>query len=246
MNSANSKWHTYSFDSETIADILTEMSKMLSEIGVDIANKQQLKTGLEQLFHIEYHNMPNLKQCSYILASNHVSDFDALILGLLHPNITILSKNDWVENKKLMPFLSLHYQLIGIDRQSKVSQTRALVELIKCLNEPQVHHTLIFPQGTISDINKNSLERIHTGIFILSRKSKTPILPIYVEQVNFNHPTRIVFGEPMDIMIPKEDCQRQWIEQIITLQNSVTPPARSPVLTEKHAHNNRPEEPYFN
>lgn len=34
--------------------------------------------------------MPDLDCKDYIIASNHLSDFDAIILGLLHDNIRIL------------------------------------------------------------------------------------------------------------------------------------------------------------
>jgi len=34
--------------------------------------------------------MPDLDSKDYILASNHVSDFDAVILGLLHGKIRII------------------------------------------------------------------------------------------------------------------------------------------------------------
>lgn len=242
----NNTWQTYSFDSKKIEQHLDELVKILMDTGVDFTDRKQLKGGFEKLFHIEYCNMPDLTVRNYILASNHVSDFDALILGLLHENIRIVSKNDWVENDALSKFLSLHYDLIGIDRESKINQARALVGLIKYLALPgETRHVLIFPQGTISDINNNSVERVQEGVFALSCKSQTPILPIFVEQANFEFPTRIVFGEPMEIPERNQDFRKLWREQIIALQNSAIPPARRPVLTEKHANNNKPGDPFF-
>ncbi len=246
MSFSQDAWKTYSFDSAKIVEYLSELIKMLTDMGVDITNRRQLKEGFEKLFHIEYCNFPDLDERGYILAPNHVSDFDALILGLVHKDIKIMSKIAWVENAKLMEFLSIHYDLIGIDRDSKVNQARALVALIQYLRSPsQARHVLIFPQGTISDINRNSIERVQSGVFALSTKSDTPVLPVYVEQPNFRHPTRIVFGEPMDIPARKQDCRELWREKIISLQNSLIPIARPPILTEKHANNNKPADPFF-
>lgn len=246
MSYFNRENQTYSFDSATIAQTLKELVEILTGMGVDITNREQLKHGFDKMFSIEYINMPNLEERSYILAPNHISDFDALLMGLIHTNIKIISKNDWVENQALMSFLSLHYQLIGIDRTSKSSQARALVELIKHLSVPQkVGHGLIFPQGTISNINNNSIERVQSGVFTLSNKSGAPVLPVYIEQPNFHSPTRIVFGQPMPIPEKKQDCREEWKESIIALQNSLLPPARTPALTEKHANNNKPGDPFF-
>ncbi len=245
MSLLNNAWQTYSFDSAGAVQYLKELTKILTDMGVDIADKKQLKEGFEKLFNIEYHNIPNLDNRNCILAPNHISDFDALILGLMHSKIKIMAKNEWVENAELMKFMSF-YDLVGIDRESKMSQARALLELTKHLGvSPQGRHALIFPQGTISDINKNSIERVHSGAFTLSNRSDTPVLPVYIEQPNFQYPTRIVFGEPMDIPERRQDCRKLWREKIISLQNSLTPPARKPALTEKHANNNNPGDPFF-
>lgn len=246
MHLSNTPGQTYSFDSAEIVQTLQELVQALTDMGVDIADSAQLQAGFARLFHIEYHNLPNLDAHGYILAPNHISDFDALIMGLLHPHIKIMSKNDWVENPRLMAFLQLHYNLIGIDRDSKVSQARALVEMIKHLRAlPGPRHALIFPQGTISDINRNSTERVQSGVFTLSCKAGVPILPVYIEQPNFNHPTRVVFGRPMEIPQLRQDCRAHWQDAVLALQNSLAPPARSPVLTERHANNNKPGDPFF-
>lgn len=245
MPLSDDAWKTYSFDSSKTVQYLGELVQILTGMGIDITNKDQLKEGFGRLFHIEYINIPDMDNHSCILAPNHVSDFDALILGLVHDNIKIMAKSDWAENEKLMEFLKFGYDLIGVNRESRVSQARALVGLIKHLNCQEPRHALIFPQGTISDVNKNSVERVQPGIFVLSGKSTTPIVPVFVEQPNFNFPTRIVFGDPMDIPGPKEDCRALWIEKIISLQNSLTPPARMPVLTQKHANNNKPGDLFF-
>ncbi len=246
MTLENTAAQTYSFASASIGHTVRELVKLLESHGVDVNNRRQIKAGFERLFQIEYRNLPQPGGQSVIIAPNHVSDFDALIMGLTLENIMILSKNDWVQNDDLMQFLSPHYSLVGIDRNNMVSQARALVALTKHLVTPgEAHHALIFPQGTISDVNRNSLERVQSGVFALSHKAGVPVLPVYIEQPKFNTPTRIVFGQPMPIPGRKEDCRAAWLKAVLALQDSLNPPARPPVLTEKHQNNNKPGDAYF-
>lgn len=246
MATISDAWKTYSFSTESTEQILGELITLLTERGVDLRSTQSLKAGFEGLFNIEYCNLPNFERQSYILAPNHVSDFDALVMGLVNPRIKILSKREWVENQTLLQFLNLHYRVTGVDRTTKVSQARALVELIKYLEgEGEVRHVLMFPQGTISDVNNNSVERVQAGVFSLSAKAGVPVLPVFIEQPNFTRKSRIVFGTPLPIPGKKDDCRALWKDAVLALQNSLTPPARRPVLTEKHAHNNKPGDPFF-
>lgn len=246
MGLSNDAGQTYSFGSAEAEQILRELVRLLAGLGVDVRDKKQLKQGYDELFNIEYHNLPDMTERGYILAPNHISDFDALILGAGCDNIKIMAKKEWVDNEDLMQFLGPNYDLVGIDRKSKVSQARAMVDIIKHLTAPgPAAHALIFPQGTISDVNKNSVERVQPGVFALAGKAGTPVLPVYIEQPNFTHPTRIVFGSPMPVPQRREDCRARWMEAVIGLQNGLVPPARPPVLTEKHANNNKPGDPFF-
>ena len=124
-----------SFSGEEAEVYLQIFIQKLMDLGVDIGNKEEIKKGVFQLFQVELHNMPDLDGKDYIIASNHVSDFDAIILGLLHDNIKILSKKEWVANEKLMSFVSQHYHLLGVDRKSSGDMTKALIELTKYLKE---------------------------------------------------------------------------------------------------------------
>lgn len=246
MSKASEAWKTMSFDGSQVVEYLHECTGMLTEMGVDITDTKQLKAGLERLFHVTYENMPDMGARGYILAPNHISDFDALLLGLVYENILIMSKNEWVENEALMRFMSLHYALVGVNRESSMSQARALVKLVRHLGgAPQPQHALVFPQGTISDIRHNSVERVHAGVFVLSHRTGVPVLPVFIEQPSLQHPTRIVFGAPMDIPGREEDCRAQWRDALIALADGLTPAARTPVLTEKHANNNKPGDPFF-
>ena len=234
-----------SFSGEEAANYLKVFIQKLMDLGVDINNKAEMKKGIFQLFNVELYNMPDLDGKDYIIASNHVSDFDAIILGLLHDNIRILSKKEWVDNEKLMSFVFKYYDLIGVDRKSSGDMTKVLIDLSRYLkNKETPKHVLIFPQGTISDINHNSIDRISNGIFSLSYLTNTAILPVFLEQPSMTDKTRIVFGNEMRIE-NKEDHRNEWIEELMALQKQLNPLPRTPILSHKHANNNKKGDPFF-
>lgn len=237
--------NNFSFSGEEASDYLNVILQKLVDFGVDINHKDEMKKGIFNLFDVELYNMPDLNRKDYIIASNHVSDFDAIILGLLHDNIRILSKKEWVENEELMSFISKHYDLIGVDRKSPGDMTKVLIDLSRYLkNVSSPKHVLIFPQGTISDINHNSVDRISKGIFSLSYLTGKTILPVFLEQPSMNDKTRIVFGNEM-IIENKEDHRNEWIEELKALQNHLNPSPRHPILSYKHSNNNKKGDPYF-
>jgi 1-acyl-sn-glycerol-3-phosphate acyltransferase len=234
-----------SFSGEDAANYLKVFLQKLIDLGVDISNKGEMKKGIYKMFNVELYNMPDLDRKDYIIASNHVSDFDAIILGLLHDNIRILSKKEWVENEKLMSFIFQYYDLIGVDRKSSGDMTKVLIDLSRYLkNTSSPKHVLIFPQGTISDINYNSVDRISKGIFSLSYLTGKTILPVFLEQPSMTDKTRIVFGNEMTIE-NKEDHRNEWIDELKALQKQLSPLPRDLILSNKHANNNKKGDPYF-
>ena len=189
--------------------------------------------------------MPDLDNNRFIFTPNHVSDFDAIVLGLLHPKIRIASKDDWTNNEKLRKFLDIHYDLYGFDRKSLQSLHVLLKDSIKYFNDSDENkHFLVFSQGTISNFNNNSLERISTFAQKLSNNTDVPIVNMFVEQVSIYHPTRIVFDEPMKLS-KKDDFRKIWLEREKIMQDKLIPPARLPNLSHKHANNNKPGDPFF-
>lgn len=241
----NNFLNSFSFSGEEAANYLTVFLKKLIDSGIDVNSKEEFKKGIYSIFNVELYNMPDLNSKDYIFASNHVSDFDAIILGLLHDKIKILAKKEWVDNEKLMSFLSKYYDLMGVDRKSSGDMTKALINLSKYLkNEASPKHILIFPQGTISDINNNSIDRISNGVFGLSYLTKKTILPIFLEQPSMTDKTRIVFGDEISIN-DKEDHRKEWMEVIIGLQDKLNPHPRTPKLSNKHLNNNKKGDPFF-
>ena len=237
--------NTYGFDDETSVLGLGLLIDIIKDMGFDPLKKEELKKGIICLFNIEILNIPDLKNSRFILAPNHVSDLDALILGLLHPKIKIVSKNAWTDNEKLKKFLDIHYDLYGFDRTSLLSLRRLLKVSVDYFNaDNENKHYLVFSQGTISDFNNNSPERISAIAQRISNKTDVPIVNIFLEQVSLYQPTRIVFDEPVKLSA-RDGFQKFWLEREAAMQNALMPAARRPVLSDKHANNNKPGDPFF-
>jgi hypothetical protein len=236
---------TYVFDGETSVKGIGMLLDVMKDMGLNPAVTGDLKKGFMSVFNIEVVNMPDLDHNRFIFAPNHVSDADALILGLLHPRIRIVSKDGWTNNAKLRQLLDAHYDLRGLERTSLQSLRRLLADSIDYFNgSDENKHFLVFSQGTISDFNHNSPERVSTIAQKISDRTGVPIVPIFVEQVSLHHPTRIVFDTPM-ILSKKDDFRALWLEREKAMQNALTPPARMPRLSHKHANNNKPGDPFF-
>ena len=233
------------FDGDSAVRGIGTLLDVVRDMGLDPMKTADLKEGLFFLFNIETVHMPDLQGGRTILAPNHVSDLDAPILGLLHPRIHIVSKNDWTNNQELRRFLDIHYDLYGFDRASIQSLRALIVDAARYFNDSDENrHYLVFSQGTISDINCNSPARVSPIAQKIALRTGVPIIPMFIEQPSIDHPTRIVFDGPMN-PTRGEDFGALWLERLKALQDGLDPPARRPVLTHRHAHNNKPGDPFF-
>jgi len=236
---------TYVFNDETSVKTIEALLAVIEDMGLDPKKTEELRKGIMILFNIEIINLPDLENNRFIFTPNHVSDFDALVLGLLHPKIRIVSKNDWTNNKALRKFLDIYFDLYGLDRTSLKSLRSLLKDAINYFNNSdEIKHYLVFSQGTISDFNNNSLERISSIAAKISKKTDVPIVNVFVEQVSLHYPTRIVFDKPM-ILSKRDDFREIWLERETAIQKTLVPPVRPPKLSYKHRNNNKPGDTFF-
>ena len=91
--------NTYVFDGETSVRGFGALFGIIKDMGLNPMDTGELKKGIFSLFNVETINMPDLDNNRFILTPNHVSDLDAVILGLLHPNIKVVGgrKNPFVK-----------------------------------------------------------------------------------------------------------------------------------------------------
>jgi 1-acyl-sn-glycerol-3-phosphate acyltransferase len=215
------------------------------------------RRGIFRLFGTQVINLPDFENENFVIAPNHISDFDAVVLGLLHPQIRIISKIGWAANEQLKGFLSLHYNIAGVYRDADINlldgegkkaaaehNYRTVKDSLKYLKSQTPRHLLIFPQGTISDINRNSPERVNPGFAKIAAAANVRIVNAYTEYPDMQSPTRVIFGEPYKITDRAKDPRQSWLDGVISLQNKLDN-LRTPIFSEKHRQNNNPSEPYF-
>ncbi len=203
-----------------------------------------------------YHVPEDFTSASYIVATNHLTDSDApLIMSYYYeimypskdtyPELFVFAKEDCFNGvsipKELKPILEFE-KVFAVDRKSTGGSFAAIKTAEKWFAKgDKPKHFLIFPQGTIYDINKDRAEDIERGAFWLAKLLGIPVLPAFIEQAVEGAGNRLVFGTP--IYIP-EDCRdfdphkKIWLERVIEAQNELGTltgiPAREAVLDEEH------------
>jgi hypothetical protein len=238
--------YTYAFTGDGAAACLKALVNVIAvDFGLNPTEPKGLLEGLTKIFNLEFINTPDFENNRFILAPNHVADFDAIILGLLNRKISIVSKMAWVTSEKLKAYLDPLYDLYGLDRNSLQGLKNLISDNVRYFNDSSdSRHFLVFGQGTISDFNSNAPERISPVAQKISEKTGVPVINVFIEQVSLTEKTRIVFDKPVTFS-RDDDFRTVWLERERAMQNSVSPAARRPKLTYKHSHNNNPDEEFF-
>jgi 1-acyl-sn-glycerol-3-phosphate acyltransferase len=202
-------------------------------------------------FRVKEYNKESLENKSFILCPNHTSDYDGPIFWSSMDNISIMAKKECFKNKIVGNFLT-KINVVSVDRDSK--QGNEVRQAIKYLKEGKKDKKvyMLFPQGTISDINKNTINRIKPGAFYIANLSKLPIVPVFIEQPRPFRRVRIVYGNKIEIDIRNEngvvdkekltEFRELWRKEILRLQQEAEVLEKRPVrklkLSLKHANNN--------
>jgi 1-acyl-sn-glycerol-3-phosphate acyltransferase len=201
------------------------------------------------LVTIKEYNKDSLREGSYILCPNHTSDLDGPVLWTSNENIRIMAKKECFENKFIGKFLE-NLDVVSVDR-SKHNGVE-IMQAVRYLKNSDDKVFMMFPQGTISDINKNALSRVKPGAFVIASLSKKPIVPVFIEQPRFFRKSRVVYGDKFqpDILNDNGKIDREkleaarafWQQEIFRLQQQAieleSRPIRKIKLNKKHASNN--------
>jgi len=116
------------------------------------------------------------RQKSYILVSNHQSNFDIFaLLGYLPIQFRWTAKAELFR----IPFLGWAMSRIGyipIERDSPKKAYRSMLQAAEKVQKGL--SVMIFPEGTRSP--DGNLQRFKKGVFLIALKSQAPILPIAI------------------------------------------------------------------
>lgn len=217
----------------------------------------ETKKKILELYNFKAYNIPeDFTTTSSIIAANHLTDSDApLIISyyyeLMHPvkstypELFVFAKENCFNGvsipMELKPILEKE-KVFGINRNRINGSLEAIKAAKKWFSEGELpKHFLIFSQGTIYDINKDTAADIEKGAFWLAGLLEIPILPAFIEQAVEGEENRLVFGKP--ISIPKachnfDEYKQLWLEKVIEAQNLLETltgtPARETILDEEH------------
>ena len=124
---------------------------------------------LKVLFHLEIKGQDVIpKGKSFILASNHISNMDPIVLGAaVHLQVYFLAKKELFSNRF---FAALLYNLGVIPLKRDTSGAAALKTAIRILNSGKP--VVIFPQGRRGEI----LDEPLAGVGFLFKKTHAPIV----------------------------------------------------------------------
>ena len=231
-------------------DIVNDPEKLREKL-VDI------KRTLLKVYHFKAYDVPeDFTSASYIIAANHLTDSDAPLIisfyyeqmrGVMNsdPKLFVFAKENCFNGvsvpRELIPVFDAE-KVFEVDRNSLGGAKAAMRAAGKWFAEGEKpKHFLIFPQGTIYDINRDKVEDIESGAFWLARMLGIPVLPAFIEQTVEEAENRLIFGNP--VSVPK-DCRdfdgykQLWLERVIEAQNKLEPltgkPAREAALDKEH------------
>ena len=203
-----------SFTTEQAVNIVTEIFRIIRDHGKNPEDRAEFFEVACRIFNVECINKADYSHGKYILAPNHISEFDGLIFGTLIPNTMVVAKTDWGENPHLNEFLGKLFQMTCVKRKDTASGMHVMKSCI--------------------DHNITTPEDIAIGVFHIAQKTSAQIIPVFCEQASPEALTRVVFGAPL-VCDDKDRFGKAWLDAEIALRDSLNDPAaRAPKLCEKH------------
>lgn len=139
-------------------------------------SRNVVKVLLKLVYKIEVNGIENIPtEGSLITCSNHINLLDPPVVAVVLPrNVSFMAKKELFKNK-LLGYILNKLGTFPVDREG--NDLTAIKKSLKILNKGQVLG--IFPEGT--RVNEMNLENVKAGVGMLSIKSKSPVVPIFIE-----------------------------------------------------------------
>lgn len=156
--------------------------------------KNIAKVILKIFFSIKVHGLENIpSHGKLVLCSNHASIWDPIFISIIFPRqIFWMAKKELFDNK-LLSFLINKLGGFHVDRDG--SDINAVKNAFRVLKNNNVLG--IFPEGT--RVKGYDLNNAKPGAALLSVKTKSPILPVYIHS-NYKifSKVNVYIGKPID------------------------------------------------
>lgn len=139
-------------------------------------------------------NLKQLKGKNYILACNHTSNMDAIMLDItFKKKFRYLAKKELCQKKFNKAFM-LSLGAVPVDRSQ--ADPRAIKEILRLIDKNK--KIAIFPQGTRAKTIKIEDGSAKEGVAMFSIRTNTPVLPVMFDRVikPFRR-TKLYIGKPI-------------------------------------------------
>jgi len=138
----------------------------------------------------------NIPKGACIIASNHTSNLDAVILAVnTWEKKYYVAKKELFKNKLVGSFLK-SMGAIKIDRQA--TDITAIKNCMKVLKENK--KLVIFPEGTRTNNQDMQLGEVKHGVAMFAIKAKVPIVPMFIaKKPKFWRRNRVMIGKPFTL-----------------------------------------------
>ncbi len=156
----------------------------------------------------ERHRIP--KKGPLIIASNHASFLDPVIIGVASPRtLNFMARHDLFHNRFFRWFLR-GLNTFPVRREG--SALSAFKEALRILRERKA--LVVFPEGTRT--SDGSIRKAHSGVGLLAVKTSSTVVPVYVDGtrgalprgaffIRFK-PVRVYCGKPLN---PRDNLRRE-------------------------------------
>lgn len=143
-----------------------------------------------RLSYINEENIP--KTGAYIFCSNHVSNFDPVIIGSTNKReFYFLAKEELIKTP-VIGIIFNHLNLIPIKRgMGDIGAIRKSIEALKSGKA-----MVMFPEGTRS--KDGELKKGKDGVSLIAKKAECDIIPCAVsKKIKLFKKTKVIFGKPI-------------------------------------------------
>lgn len=139
-------------------------------------------------------NLKELKGKTYILACNHMSNLDAIMLDITFKKKFIyLAKKELFKNKFFGVFLK-KLGTVPVDRTQ--ADPKAIKEVFRFISKKK--KVAIFPQGTRAKTVNIEEGSAKEGVAMFSIRTNTPVLPMmYDRKIRPFRRTKLLIGKPI-------------------------------------------------
>ena len=171
--------------------------------------KKVVGVPMKLFFDVRVNGLENIPDENYILAGNHKSMWDIILLATSIPNnIRFMAKKELFENSLLESFFS-KAGAFPVDRDN--IDINAIKISLRLLKEGETIG--VFPEGTRNKTKAITLP-FKEGVTRIATKTKKVIVPFGIDgDYKLGKKVNLNIGEPIDISVIDKEHQTEYLEE---------------------------------